>query len=209
MKSFRDFIQEARKKSAGRSREDAEAMRQAKDNPDDWYLNNSKSTENPNWRLKPKSQGKGERERRASVMKSLKLSDFEDYGKRNLLPNYKKTAKSALKIERGRKKEQESERKTKSTESGEQFDVDHIMGQMNRKKHTGRWHKVHPGDASDNRRVISQKENLKKNSKDTTEKKITRAQAIRLAWERGVSQQNQNNQSKKREHADIVRDNRA
>ena len=58
------------------------------------------------------------------------------------------------------------------------------MPQSNRKKYADRWHKIHPGDSSDNRRVISQADNLKKNSKDTGEKKITRAKAIRLAYDR-------------------------
>mgnify|MGYP005649586619 FL=1 len=59
------------------------------------------------------------------------------------------------------------------------------MSQMDKKKNTGRYHKIHPGDASDNRRVISQRENLRKGSKDLGDKKITRARAISQAFQRG------------------------
>jgi hypothetical protein len=70
MKTFKQFISE------GRSREESDKLRQGKENPNDWYLNNAGSTENPNWRLKPKSQGKAERERRKQ--RQLELSSPED-----------------------------------------------------------------------------------------------------------------------------------
>lgn len=70
MKTFREFILE------GRSREEADKIRQEKENPSDWYLNNAGSTENPNWRPKPKSQGKAERERRKQ--REMELSSPED-----------------------------------------------------------------------------------------------------------------------------------
>ena len=203
MKSFTDFIQEAR---TIRSKEDAQKLRQERDNPDEWVVRNKGGGHHA---LNRKSSLKGQQKRRGQNLKALSKKELEDFGKRNLLPDYKKTAAAALKIERGRKKEQRTDAQKKSKDSGEQYDVDHIQGQSNRKKYTDRWHKIHPGDTSDNRRVISQKENLKKNSKDTEEKKITRAKSIRLSWQRAVDQQTQNNQSKKREHADIVRDNRA
>ena len=59
------------------------------------------------------------------------------------------------------------------------------MPQMDKKKYTDRLHKIHPGDASDNRRVISQGENLRKGSKDLGDKKTTRARVISLAFQRG------------------------
>ena len=94
------------------------------------------------------------------------------------------TAEKALNIERKRKRDQRADAQQKSQDSGEQYDVDHIMPQMDKKKYTDRFHKIHPGDASDNRRVISQADNLKKNSKDTGEKKITRSSAIKRALSR-------------------------
>ena len=124
---------------------------------------------------------KGQAKRRAGNLKPLKQKELEDHGKRNLHPDYKKTARKAIRIERERKKAQRTDAQSKSKETGKQHDVDHIQGQSNRKKYSDRWHKVHPGDSSDNRRVISQADNLKKNSKDTGEKKITRASAIRKA----------------------------
>ena len=164
-----------------RSREDAEKMRQEKDKPDDWAVRNKGGG---HWHPIDKKRLKGQRETRSKNLRALNQKELEDHGKRNLHPDYKKTARKAIKIERSRKREQEAERKRKETETGKKHHVDHIQGQANRKKHSDRWHKVHPGDASDNRRVISQADNLKKNSKDSGEKKITRAKAVRLALDR-------------------------
>ena len=75
MKYLRGFLAEVR------SREDAAKMKAAKDNPNDWYLNNAGSTENPNWRLKPKSQGKGERDRRKERLTPGNLASKEDAAK--------------------------------------------------------------------------------------------------------------------------------
>ena len=75
MKNLRGFLAEVR------SREDAAKMKAAKDNPNDWYLNNAGSTENPNWRLKPKSQGKGERDRRKERLTPGNLASKEDAAK--------------------------------------------------------------------------------------------------------------------------------
>ena len=178
MKSFQKFILEAK---TIRSKEDAEKMRQQKDNPDDWRVRNKGGGHHHPIH---KDRLKGQQKERAKNLKPLKQKELEDHGKRNLHPDYKKTARKAISIERGRKKSQEAERKQKETETGKKHHVDHIQGQANRKKQPDRWHKIHPGDASDNRRVISKKDNLKKNSKDTGEKKITRSSAIKRALDR-------------------------
>ena len=181
MKSFQKFILEAK---TIRSKEDAEKMRQQKDNPDDWRVRNKGGGHHHPIH---KDRLKGQQKERAKNLKPLKQKELEDHGKRNLHPDYKKTARKAISIERGRKKEQRADAQSKSKETGKQHDVDHIQGQSNRKKHSDRWHKIHPGDASDNRRVISQADNLKKNSKDTGEKKITRSSAIKRALDRARS----------------------
>ena len=181
MKSFQKFILEAK---TIRSKEDAEKMRQQKDNPDDWRVRNKGGGHHHPIH---KDRLKGQQKERAKNLKPLKQKELEDHGKRNLHPDYKKTARKAISIERGRKKSQEAERKQKETETGKKHHVDHIQGQANRKKQPDRWHKIHPGDASDNRRVISKKDNLKKNSKDTGEKKITRSSAIKRALDRARS----------------------
>ena len=164
-----------------RSKEDAEKARQQRDNPDEWVVRNKGGGHHG---LNRKSALKGQSKRRAGNLPSLKQKELEDHGKRNLHPDYKKTAKKAIKIERDRKKTQRADAQSKSKETGKQHDVDHIQGQSNRKKHSDRWHKIHPGDASDNRRVISQADNLKKNSKDTGGKKITRSSAVKRALDR-------------------------
>ena len=138
--------------------------------------------------FKLKKSRQDQQERRGSVMKPITMQDLVDYGNRNLIPNTKQIARKALNIERSRKRTQKADAQQQSQDSGVQFDVDHIMGQMNRKKYTDRFHKIHPGDASDNRRVISQKENLRKNSKDSGDKKMTRARVISLAFQRGYEE---------------------
>jgi len=180
MKTFKEFISEARKK---RSKEEAEELRQKKDNPDEWKVRNKGGGHHG---LNRASSLKGQRERRSANLKPISQSELEDHAKRNLHPTPKKTAKKALKIERERKREQRSEAQTKSRETGNQHDVDHIQAQSNRKKNPERWNKIHPGDASDNRRVIPQSENLTKNSKDTGGKKTTRSGALMKALKRAL-----------------------
>ena len=179
MKTYLQFIFEVR---TIRSKEDAEKMRQEKENPDDYVVRN-KGGGHHHPILKDKI--KQQQQRRSSVMKSITYQDLVKFGNRNLIPDSKKIAKKALGIERKRKRDQKADAQQQSQDSGEQYDVDHIMGQMNRKKYTDRYHRIHPGDASDNRRVISQKENLRKNSKDSENKKTTRAREISLAFQRG------------------------
>lgn len=174
MKTFKQFISEA-------SREEAEKKRLAKDNPEEWRVRN---TGGGKWTTKRKSSIQGQSSRRSSNLKSISQSELEDHAKRNLYPSPKKTASRALRIERGRKKEQRDDARNKSQETGKQHDVDHIQAQPNRKKHPERWQKIHPGDSSDNRRVIPQSDNLTKNSKDTSEKKTTRSSVIRAALQR-------------------------
>ena len=139
--------------------------------------------------FKLKKSRQDQQERRGSVMKPITMQDLVDYGNRNLIPNTKQIARKALNIERSRKRTQKADAQQQSQDSGEQYDVDHIMPQMNRKKYTDRYHKIHPGDASDNRRVISQRENLKKGSRDLGDKKMTRARAIYMAFLRGAEEQ--------------------
>lgn len=179
MKTFQEFIF-----IAEASREEAEKKRLAKDNPDEWRVRN---TGGGKWTTKRKASIKGQGERRSSNLKAISKKELEDHAKRNLYPTPKKMANKALKIERERKKEQRTDAQTKSKQTGKQHDVDHIQAQANRKSNPERWHKIHPGDASDNRRVISQSDNLTKNSKDTGGKKITRAGAIRAALSRAKS----------------------
>ena len=183
MKTFKEFISEARTK---RSKEEAEELRQKKDNPDEWRVRNKGGGHHG---LNRASSLKGQRERRSSNLKAISKKELEDHAKRNLYSNPSKFANKALKIERQRKKDQRSEAQTKSKETGKQHDVDHIQAQANRKKNSDRWHKIHPGDASDNRRVIPQSENLTKNSKDTGSKKTTRSGALRKALKRAMEKE--------------------
>ena len=183
MKTYLQLIFEVR---TIRSKEDAEKMRQEKENPDDYAVRN-KGGGHHHPILKAKL--KGQRQRRGSVMKPITMRDLVDYGNRNLIPDTKKIARKALNIERKRKRDQRADAQQQSQDSGEQYDVDHIMPQMDKKKYTDRFHKIHPGDASDNRRVISQGENLRKGSKDLGDKKMTRARAIYMAFLRGAEEQ--------------------
>ena len=183
MKTYLQLLFEVR---TIRSKEDAEKMRQEKENPDDYTVRN-KGGGHHHPILKDRL--KGQRQRRGSVMKPISMQDLVDYGNRNLIPDTKKIARKALNIERKRKRDQRADAQQQSQDSGEQYDVDHIMPQMDKKKYTDRFHKIHPGDASDNRRVISQGENLRKGSRDLGDKKMTRAGAIYMAFLRGAEEQ--------------------
>ena len=183
MKTYLQLLFEVR---TIRSKEDAEKMRQEKENPDDYTVRN-KGGGHHHPILKDRL--KGQRQRRGSVMKPITMRDLVDYGNRNLIPDTKKIARTALNIERISKRDLMADAQQNSQDSGEQYDVDHIMPQMDKKKYTDRFHKIHPGDASDNRRVISQGENLRKGSKDLGDKKMTRAGAIYMAFLRGAEEQ--------------------
>ena len=183
MKTYLQLIFEVR---TIRSKEDAEKIRQEKVNPDDYAVRN-KGGGHHHPILKDKL--KGQRQRRGSVMRSITMQDLVDYGNRNLIPDTKKIARKALNIERKRKRDQRADAQQKSQDSGEQYDVDHIMPQMDKKKYTDRFHKIHPGDASDNRIVISHSQNLRKGSRDLGDKKMTRARAIYMAFLRGAEEQ--------------------
>ena len=182
MKTYLQLIFEVR---TIRSKEDAEKMRQEKENPDDYVVRN-KGGGHHHPILKDRL--KGQRQRRGSVMRSITMQDLVDYGNRNLIPDTKKIARTALNIERKRKRDQRADAQKQSQDSGEQYDVMY-HAQMDKKKYTDRFHKIHPGDASDNRRVISQRENLRKGSRDQGDKKMTRARAIYMAFLRGAEEQ--------------------
>ena len=183
MKTYLQLLFEVR---TIRSKEDAEKMRQEKENPDDYTVRN-KGGGHHHPILKDRL--KGQRQRRGSVMKPISMQDLVDYGNRNLIPDTKKIARKALNIERKRKRDQRADAQQQSQDSGEQYDVDHIMPQMDKKKYTDRFHKINPGDVSDNRRVISQRQNLRKGSRDLGDKKMTRARAIYMAFLRGAEEQ--------------------
>jgi len=185
MKTFREFILEARKYTRTRSREDAEKIWQSQENPNTYRLKNRQTKETPYWGLESKEKRKDQDGRRKENLKAISKKELEDHAKRNLHPSPSKTANKALKIERQRKKDQRSEAQSKSRETGKQHDVDHIQAQPNRRSEVtrSRFQAIHPGDSSDNRRVIPSRENREKNSSNT-EKSTTRSGAIRAALQR-------------------------
>jgi len=70
MITFKQFIERV-ELLEGRSREDAEKLRQAKDNPNDYSLNNAGSSENPHWRVVSKEKRKGQSAARKARIDSL------------------------------------------------------------------------------------------------------------------------------------------
>ena len=93
MKTYLQLLFEVR---TIRSKEDAEKMRQEKENPDDYTVRN-KGGGHHHPILKDRL--KGQRQRRGSVMRSITMQDLVDYGNRNLIPDTKKIARKALNIE--------------------------------------------------------------------------------------------------------------
>ena len=91
-----------------------------------------------------------------------------------------------MKIEGGRKRSQRDDARSRTNQTGQKHDVDHIQAQPNRRSETtrSRFQSIHPGDSSDNRRVIPSSENREKNSKNTEKTSLTRAGAIRRALQR-------------------------
>ena len=114
MKTYLQLIFEVR---TIRSKEDAEKMRQEKENPDDYTVRN-KGGGHHHPILKDRL--KGQRQRRGSVMKPITMQDLVNYGNRNLIPDTKKIARKALNIERKRKRDQRADAQQQSQDSGEQ-----------------------------------------------------------------------------------------
>lgn len=186
MKTFQTFILEAKKYTRIRSKEDAEKIRQTKENPGSYRLKNRQTAETPYWGLESREKRKKQGERRKENLKAVSQKELEDHCKRNLHPgNCKKNANKALRIERGRKRAQRDDARNKSRETGQKHDVDHIQAQPDKRneKLKSRFQAIHPGDSSDNRRVIPSRENREKNSKNT-EKSTTRSGALMRALQR-------------------------
>jgi hypothetical protein len=81
-KTFGEFMYECYFVLEGRSREEAEKLRQAKENPNDYSLNNSGSSENPNWRIVSKSNRKGQATARKARIDSLSSPEEKETAKR-------------------------------------------------------------------------------------------------------------------------------
>ena len=137
---------------------------------------------NKTYTLKSAALRRQQGKRRSENLKPLTTRELEDHAKRNLYPTPTKTAKKAIRIEGGRKRAQRDDAKTRTQQTGQQYDVDHIQGQPNRRRESlrSRFQKIHPGDTSDNRQVMHGDENRSKNSKNT-QRSTTRAGAVRAA----------------------------
>jgi hypothetical protein len=76
MKTFSEFMIE------GRSREEALKILQSKENPNDWYLNNSQTTGNPNWRVVSKENRKKQAAARSERITALSTPEEREQAKR-------------------------------------------------------------------------------------------------------------------------------
>ena len=187
MKTFQSFIVEARKYTRTRSREDAEKLRQSKEDPSLYRLKNRQTTETPYWGLEPKAKQKEQRQRRSASLRPITHKELEDHAKRNFYPSPAKTARRALRIERERKRAQKNEVQTQTQETGKEHNVGHIVPQPDKRSEAlrSRFQAIHPGDASDNREVEGARENREKNSKNT-KTKLTRSAVIKRALDRAT-----------------------
>jgi hypothetical protein len=83
VKTFKEFVEETyliEKSKTFSSREEGEKHHGG--TPQGYYWNNAGSTENPRWRLKPKSGGAKERQARSERIKSLTSQEERDKAKR-------------------------------------------------------------------------------------------------------------------------------
>lgn len=167
----------------------AKARQDALENPASMFVGTTGRDKGGNrkYGLKSSERKKEQGKRRSENLKPLTTREIEDHAKRNLHPNPTKTAKKAIRIEGGRKRAQRDDAKTRTQQTGQQYDVDHIQGQPNRRSEglRSRFQAIHPGDASDNRQVMHGDENRSKNSKNT-QRSVTRAGAIRAAAMRAL-----------------------
>ncbi len=190
MKTFREFIVEAYLIERGQptfsSR--AELEKHHKGIPSGMVANNAASTENPKWRLVTAANRKAQSERRAENLKPITHKEILSAVKRDLsIPNseVRSVATKAYNKEVSAKGTQTRTRNTLRKETGEKYEIDHIVPQPDRRSEArrSRFKAIHPGDASANREVSDGVANRKKNSKNTRTT-LTRSGAVRKALNR-------------------------
>jgi hypothetical protein len=191
MKTFREFITEVRKYTKTRSKEEADKIRQSKEDPSLYRLKNRQTTETPLWGAESKEKRKGQKQRRTANLRPITHKELEDHAKRNFYPFPARLARRALGIERGRKRAQKDEVQTQTQKTGKEHNIGHIVPQPDKRSEAlrSRFQAIHPGDASDNRGVEGGRENREKNSKNTRTT-LTRAAAVRRALDRANSNNN-------------------
>lgn len=162
MKTFKEFVEESY--LIEQSRQEAEKKRLAKGNPDEWSVRN---VGQGNWSTKRKSSISGQSKRRSQSLRALSYNEILDFAKRNLKGNPSQLAKVAQQIEKQQKAAQTTEARRKTAETGTKHVIDHKQPQQTRRNTANikRFQQVSPGDASSNRRVLSEPENLAKGSK--------------------------------------------
>jgi hypothetical protein len=186
MKTFKEFLGEARDYTRTRSREDALKILQSKENPDAYRLKNRQTSEMPYWGLESREKQRGQQQRRSVSLRALNKGEVEDFCKRNLLhPDCNKMAGRAIELERVRKRKQKEEVKSKTQETSQEHNIGHITPQPDKRSPATRkrFQAVHPGDASYNRQVELGRENREKGSKNVERTKLTRSSAVRSAFQ--------------------------
>ena len=187
MKTFKEFVEEVKKYTNTRSKADAEKLRQSREDPSLYRLKNRQTSQTPLWGLELRSKRKGQQERRTASLRPITHKELEDHAKRNFYPSPAKLARRALRIERARKRAQKDEVQTQTQKTGKDHNVDHIVPQPDKRseENRSRFQAIHPGDASDNRKVEGARENREKNSKNTRTT-LTRAAVVRRALGRAT-----------------------
>lgn len=166
-KTFGEFLEEAYLIEIHRTKEDAAAH--YRENPpvggDPYYIRNKGPKKG--WAAVRKSSFKKQKERRSQKLKGLTYKEILAFTKRNLKPNPSELAKKAQKIESGEKSAQTREARNKTQETGTKHVVDHNQPQQDKRRPANRerFERVVPGDASSNRSVLPEPENLSKGSK--------------------------------------------
>lgn len=186
MKSFYQFILEVRDYSRTRSREEAETIRQSQENPESFRLKNRQTSEVPYWGLESKEKQRNQQQRRSASLRALNQGEVEEFCKRNLLhPDCKKMARKTIELERARKRGQREETRTRTQETGQEYNVGHIVPQPDKRSEAtrGRFQAVHPGDVSYNREVELGRENREKGSQNVRRTTLTRSSAVRKAFQ--------------------------
>lgn len=166
-KTFEEFVFEAYLTEIHKTKEDAAAH--YRENPpvggDPYYIRNKGPKKG--WQAIRKSSFKKQKERRREKLKGLTYKEILAFAKRNLKPNPSGLAKKAQKIESGEKSAQTREARNKTQETGTKHVVDHNQPQQDKRRpeNRERFERVVPGDASSNRSVLPEPENLSKGSK--------------------------------------------
>ena len=160
----------------------------------EYEMRNKAGKEKPKtWAASKTSDRKASAKQRRQSLRPISYDEFLSHAKRNLIPNPKEVAAAAADFERQGIRRKRKEAKTKTKETGEQHDLDHLQPQPTKRtpELQPRFQAVLPGHSNANMGVMTHSYNTAKQDKPPKKGEpgwnLTRAGAVKASIEGGKS----------------------